>query len=267
MRVIPLPAWVVVIACWLAVGCAPSPTLGAACDGSPRAIEDCSGGPAWADCGGTGSEPRFACRDFDCRWFANDCVASGFRASACPSSDLCCVVGSGSRSPFAGDPSTDVLYGVPGFTLGWGTEPWDRTRDAVLELVIAPTSSAARPAIDCSEGSELLSSSVCQHAADPLQSFVRRTGDVAIASLSVPGLGGFAGHAIVAELFFDAPLRARVCAVPYADGLPYGCDTMPAARGCAVEGAVTVDTLSLDDGGRIDLHAVFEDGSVVDMRF
>lgn len=65
------------------------------------ALEACSYGLFWADCGGEG-EPTFACGESGrCRWFASRCLAASFVASDCPLTDRCCHPSSDGEWPFA----------------------------------------------------------------------------------------------------------------------------------------------------------------------
>ncbi len=86
------------------VGClsAEEQRLEDACGGTRPESDSCETGLNWADCGGSEAEPRFGCSESDCRWFAGGCVPRGYRASDCPSGDLCCVEhGDGALTPFA----------------------------------------------------------------------------------------------------------------------------------------------------------------------
>ena len=125
----------------------------AACGGTRPAIDECTSGALWAECGiTTPRDPAFACRRLDgrCYWFADNCVAMGFERSPCGAADLCCIgepfgypFDESWRNPDA--PSASVYDALK----GWGITPWDRTRDRNVIVVAAPVPST-EIALTCS---------------------------------------------------------------------------------------------------------------------
>lgn len=233
------------------------------CGGPRPALAECESGIVWSDCGGRGAEPRFACRELDCRWFAHGCVADGFEVSSCPASDVCCHGG----SPYAGAPTgTPRDFGVSAATLGWGTEPWDAARERNLPVTVGPTRTSTRPAITCAPASGLLDGSACQAAPSSVSATYRSGPGVTIASV---GQGpGYAGHLIAVEITRDATdaPRARVCSVPFADAATGLCQPGAQPRGCATSGSVAVEALVFDATTQLDLTATFADGSTIDLQ-
>jgi hypothetical protein len=135
-------------------GCAPADPLEVACGGAQPALEDCGSlGVYSADCGGEGSSV-FACTPElgTCRWFAGGCVAEGYVASDCPSSDPCCHATADGPWPFA-DGMTEAL-GAPHemaeeIAVIGGT-PIDDSGPFNLTVTVDPTFSyPERPVVTC----------------------------------------------------------------------------------------------------------------------
>src|SRR5262245_22027747 len=83
----------------------------------PATIEECAAGLSYADCGGMGPAPVFACKDRECLWFEGACAPEDWHASECPSTDVCCLEGAPLPSGLA-DP-----LAVPMTTNEWGIDP------------------------------------------------------------------------------------------------------------------------------------------------
>ena len=237
-----------------------------ACGGARPAFDSCVHGATWAECGGVSGEPRFACNG-DCYWFANGCVAAGFVESPCPADCLCCVATGGSRGG-TGVGTVNGL-GVATLTAGWGTAPWDRTRDASLDVHVGTPSTGARPSVACTSTADF--PGVCTTPGQPM---LVRLGSVhgvwvvrlrdnryAIASteLFIEVITGRGGNS-----------TARVCIVPTTDVA--GPDQCQPQRGqaCAVRGTITIPSFpTSDDESRtlpIDVDAVMPDGSLMMLR-
>lgn len=246
----------------LVVGCGAAEG-GDPCGGPRPTLGECESGVVWSDCGGTASDPRFACRGADCRWFVHGCVADGFDVSPCPASDLCCRAG----APFEGPPTgTERDFGVSATTLAWGTEPWDAARERNLAVVVGPTSAGTRPMVTCAQASSLLDASACQAAPSDVHSgFASQPG---VTIVSVSPAPGFGGHSITIEITRDdaGTPRARVCSVPFQDSANGLCQAGPLARGCATSGTVTIQALVFDATTQLDVSATFADGSTVELR-
>lgn len=238
--------------------CVPPPI---GCPGDPPDLADCRLGATRAECPSTSADPHLACRRDDgaCFWF-HGCVARGFVPTACPATDACCIdgypYGEGWRE--SGLPGAIGDSNVHSFLYGWGTSPWTRER-AVVGAADGPLA-AGPPSIDC-EGGEL--GAPCGAPPDRLR--VTRTGDERWSVLRLASTEGtFGGWTLVVEIEDDDARGAiaRVCRVPFTDGVSYACHGMPGPT-CATAAMVTVDRRD-PSSVRASVHAELEDGTTID---
>lgn len=238
-----------------------------ACDGARLAIDDCTSGALWAECGGSATEPVFACRRVDgrCYWFEGGCAAADFEPSPCPADDLCCI-GSPFGYPFDDSwrhpdaPSTHVYDALK----GWGVSPWDRARDRNVDVVIAPLAPAAA-SLECS-GSAL--GAPCGDSGSDLRVFRTQHGVFTLQVVTTRGSLG--GWSLSVEVIRDedATLHARVCGIPFTDSVTFSCG--PLGPNCATSGTLELAAFPEDDAAaataRVHLVATLADGTTLEAQ-
>lgn len=244
-------------------GCGPSNQ----CEGPVPTIAQCRGGFAWADCGGTGVEPRFACDGLDCVWFARGCVAQGYEASPCPADDLCCRDG----APFDG-PRTGTWrdFGVSAETGAWGTAPWDATRERNVSVIVGGVESVpVRPTGTCGI-SPLLSDAPCGPRAmiELIRGHVGDASYISVYDAADSAVSG--GHAFTLELIPDpsGEMMARFCSIPGGGvmGDAYGLCAAGEVPACATAGRIVLPTVPPTATTPIDVDVTFADGATVALR-
>lgn len=237
-----------------------------ACGGPRPSIESCTLGAAWAECNGAGGEPRFACSGGGCFWFAGGCLASGYVESPRPPDDLCCVPTTG---PIAGRGWTGVgsTMGVATLTVGWGTQPWDRARDATLDVHVGATSDGARPHVECTSSAAF--AGVCT-SGEPILGRLDGVAGAWVVRLH-DNRYAIASTEVFVEIIpgVDTTPTARVCIVPTTDYAEAWCQTA-GGRACAVSGTVTIPSFptTAAEAGElaIDVDAIMPDGTPMVLR-
>lgn len=235
------------------------------CPGSRPVFADCVSGPTWAECGGTGASPLFACSETGgCLWFTGGCVPQRWLASACPEEDACCIEG----SPFT--PATTSAAAVGFFTHEWGSRGWDRDRERAVEVFITPVD-AAEPSIACTGALE--GDRRCQVASRGLE-LVSGEGESYWAIVRTTSAAILFWQLVIeVTRDDDGSLHARVCQTQTTD---FGGERCSAGAGggphCAVSGTLLLDAIPSESRGapdattRMDLSVTFADGSTLAMR-
>ena len=260
---------------WL-VGCSAGAPYSAACGGPPPTFDACDVGAAWADCHGVGTTSTFACADssacngcgHECRWFVDGCVPREFVASACPSGALCCETGGrdagagrSGGSPFASG-SDRVADEVPAFTAAWGEMPWNRDREALVEVVLGRPGHGLQPAL-CFPGAGPLRLCECGLGESDRELrgnvLVVQFRDETVAPAPYP-------DRLVVELDgHDGPNAARACIVNPTVTAPSALcqSTLPAV--CATSGTINMAAYPATEQDaasmRMDADLMFVDGT------
>jgi hypothetical protein len=243
------------------------------CDGPAPPISDCVTGDAWAECGGTGTEPRFACEASGglsgyCLWFANGCVAEGFIGTDCPAADLCCIEAPRGSSPYPAELSSSLLFAIGSTTVGWGLEPWDRTRAANVGVILAATSTDARPFVACTAGR--YAGPCASDPSEPGLRFSRGLNHGVLRARVVDIHYPIQLHRLSLEIMRadDGTLTSRACRVAMTDAFDGTCHVGPSV--CATSGTVTLPSFPETDEEAasipIDVDAVMADGSTMMLR-
>lgn len=243
------------------------------CDGPAPPIIECVTGAAWAECGGTGTEPRFACEESGgpngyCLWFANGCVAEGFIGTDCPASDVCCIDLPRGSGAFPAELSSSLLFAIGNTTAGWGTEPWDRTRAANLGVLLAATSTDARPFVSCN--TERYAGPCASDPGEPGLRFGRGLNHGVLEATVIDIHYAIRLHRLSLEIMRDddGALTWRACVVAMTDSVDGSCRAGRPV--CATSGTVTLPSFpETDDEAAsipIDVDAVMDDGSTMVLR-
>jgi len=234
------------------------------CPAGAVAIDECTRGVGWVDCGGTG-DPLMACDDQGCAWFGGGCVASGWEPSFCPAGDPFCETTADGAWPFATDwfPANayfndPVCHGMDMI----GDAPISATSALDLSVTLAAADSAPDElGVDC-EGSGLW---MC-----------RSTSQVSVTSTATtltfdraPGTPLLTERVIVEVLPRDDGTLGARAFVYYAD------DVSTADRACGrwgdrpafVDGEVIVDDLGAAEAPHGSVHLEEADGGAVTFTF
>lgn len=216
----------------MALGCAPE-------------LSECERGGFYADCGGDG-DPRYACRDDDdCLWFSGGQVASGFQASSCPASDVCCNDGDPFRD---GSGSRQLRF--------WGQQPWDSSRAMVLPVSYSETLAVTEFSCSAQQTGDVPCPSRLFH--DRATATVRD-----ITTITIPAYYDFYGWTPIVEID-QVNNVARVCKGHYSDTPVGSCPSFDRLT-CADRGSVQVSFEAPDDahfGVLVAVEATFGDVTI-----
>lgn len=229
----------------------------------PRpALAACTVGPTWAECGGAGG-PTLACRPVggQCLWFAGD-VADGFEPTRCPAEDACCVMG----YPYGDAWHTPggSAFSTEAFLYGWGSRPWDRTRERSVDVALAPLAPSA-PTMTCDATPTFRpEAGPCTPAVGVTRTWNEDVLTLTARSSSVVILFWQLSIEVIRD--GDGTLAARVCRVETTDVSTFSCrDVDPL---CATSGTLTLDAFPASataaESARIDLSVSFADGTTID---
>jgi hypothetical protein len=223
--------------------------LVAACGASTTApvssLASCFVGDFFADCGGSGA-PVLACRDdvSDCRWFTGGVIASGYDASTCSSTNICCV----DRWPFSDgaheSPLNQDVY-------HHGTQPWDRTRAMTVPVTIDPSLPAGTGMFACTGSPpNSFQPSPCR---DVNTAGFYRGGHPGTVWMIVGDTTSGAGWYPHIEIDPTTSM-ARICTNYMNDAISAGCPFSESYYYCAQSGTLTLSKLPASDDDFTDLH-------------
>lgn len=148
--------WVLLL---MAMGCSPSDPpldpIAEVCGGArPVDVTGCKGnGFFFADCGGDG-EPILACHESTggCAWFSHGCAPVGFRITACPIGNPCCVSTSDGSWPFADGwrPATGMATVILAEDIAaMGHVPVTASSPASIVVTVDASLPSAAPGVSC----------------------------------------------------------------------------------------------------------------------
>jgi hypothetical protein len=221
------------------------------CPGTEPELSSCFVGDFFAECGGDGP-PRLACAEDECRWFAGGCVATGYEASDCDATDVCCH----SAWPFANPDHNDLFPRLFGF----GLHPWDRTTETRLSASVDPGLAIPMSSVSCSGPPPFYPEFGFDPCTEEQYYSVRIRSTVTIGS--TPLYPQIAGWTPWVEIIRDdvGGMTARMCAVEFTDAHFLMCGDW--ASLCAASGSVTMShwPFGPDDRPGLRVDATFESG-------
>jgi hypothetical protein len=187
----------------------------------------------------------------DCKWFTG-CVLSGYQASDCPPTDVCCH----EDWPFAETLAQDDQIAV--YFSRWGLAPWDSRREANMTVAVEAGLSADVSAVRCMGDLASIAGTPCGRVPD-----VELARGEATLEAWMRGPRDLAGWDLLLEVISDGSARGRLCRLPYSDGAVRSCTTARQPR-CAAVGELLVNTVDPTAATAISFSASFSDGVTVD---
>ncbi|MFW5920798.1 MAG: hypothetical protein ACOCUS_03070 [Polyangiales bacterium] len=229
-------------------------SVGGGGNGPP--LQECFRGRWFADCGGSGVA-RLGCDDEQCLWFTGGRVAAGYEPSSCPPEDIRCHDG----HPYSAEEDGRLPYRTPvcETLVGFGTEPWDRTRHADLVVETEDVTATDEPTVTCSEAPPTDNPCVAERV-----DLAPTSRDTWSAELTVSALQGWFLWLEVIPLE-DGRLAARLCRTGVTD---LGTCLRSGLIDCAVSGRVRLEAAPPLEPTATAPHGMltarFEDGLMVD---
>lgn len=209
------------------------------CSTAAGDLDACFVGDFFADCGGTGGNPRLGCLDDGgCRWFAHGCVPDEYVTSSCTFTDICCV----DNWPFALPFDPPGLYGR---FVGLGRVPWDRERAVALAVTVDPELDAGEATFTCT-GTDPLDpgghlNTPCTGWSGSPQARFEDTLTIVAPNTGVAGWYPW----MELDLASEAGTVARLCAYAYSDFGGAGMCPSDADVPCADSGTIVIDRLPI----------------------
>jgi hypothetical protein len=221
-------------------------------------FDDCRVGAYFASCGDGAVGPVLGCEPNNggCWWFDTKSVPREIvGVSSCPADDICCE----NNWPFADD---GEVYSADELFLSMGSQPWDRTREMNLDVVVDPSlPTPAATTVSCTGG--LLD----EPGAGPcVGSSTASEQALDTPAIAVEGPGNLFGWYPVVEVdeTDEGGLGARICLNRYTD-THAGKFCPDSAAECAGSGTITIAAWPLPSstGAPFHVDATFGNGGTL----